>query len=117
MKKLMLLLIVCMLTMSLTACSSDDTDDYDTNSVLNTTQMQDDPMSFTGQISVEGIVGNYGRFNFSISDGEGIFELAIDYRGNQQLPELGTNIIVTGQMNYRRCCGPHIIATQFEAAQ
>jgi len=116
MKKFMTLLTIFVLALILVACESEDLEEH-TDTVLTTTQMQDDPMSFTGQISVEGVVGNQGRFNFSISDGEGTFELAVDYRGNQSLPTLGTVIVVTGQMNYRSCCGPHIVSTRFEVTE
>ena len=118
MKKTVVLLVLLMLILVFTACESDNpnnTSDATTAAAepLTTDQMQYDPMSFTGQISVIGTVGDYGRFNLSLS-GDDNFELPIDYRGNQALPQMGSIIIATGQMNYRACCGPHLISTHFE---
>ena len=81
---------------------------------LTLEQMRRDPMSFTGQISVLGVVSEEFEWDFSLSDEDVDFSLNIDYRGSQALPEIGAVIVVTGQMNYRPCCGPHLIATRFE---
>ena len=122
MRKIFILLILIMGIFIIASCGADaaqpDADDSASESVpLTLDQMQHDPLSFTGSISVTGIVGNYGRYNFSLySDGVD-FELPIDYRGNQALPALGTVITATGRMNYRRCCGPHLVATSFQEAQ
>jgi len=104
----MLLIVV-----TFTGCNGDDSavQDY-----LTPSQMMPDPMSFSGDVSIRGTVGDYGRFNFSLYDDAGEFEIPIDYRGSQALPAMGTVIIATGQMNYRSCCGPHLIATRFEVA-
>ena len=117
MKKIFLLLMLFVSVLVITACgstTSHENDIGDSSYPITPGQMQHDPMSFTGRIYVMGTVGSYGRFNFSISSDNGDFELAIDYRGSQTLPEIGTTIIATGRMNYRRCCGPHLIATRFE---
>ena len=121
MKKFLVLLIVFMSALVIVACENtavqDDDDTREVISPLTVDQMQHDPMSFEGQISVAGIVGDYGRFNFSLSGDGGDFELAVDYRGNQALPAIGTAVIATGRMNYRSCCGPHLISTRFEVVE
>ena len=119
MKKVIVLLMLFVIATIVAACGSaaDQGTPGDSSNTLTLAQMQHDPMSFTGQISVEGIVGNYGRFNFSLSGENVDFELAIDYRGNQSLPEIGTVIVATGRMNYRSCCGPHLISTRFEVTE
>jgi len=116
MKRIIALLMLFATILIIAGCSSEEVQD-NTNTVLTPAQMQHDPMSFEGQISVEGIVGNYGRFNFSLSSEDVDLELPIDYRGNQALPGIGTVILATGQMNYRSCCGPHLIATRFEVVE
>ena len=129
MKKFIILIAISLLAVTfITACgnattennaqeanTSEEADDFP--NALTPAQMQHDPMSFTGQISVEGTVNHNGRFNFAVfTEGE-TFELAIDYRGNQALPNAGTTIVVTGEMNYRPCCGPHILSTRFEVLE
>jgi len=126
MKKQIITVILLLLTILLVAaCSNEETSstptiDNNTDTLPDTltpAQMQHDPMSFTGQITVTGIVNYNGRFNFAVfTEGED-FELAIDYRGNQALPDVGTTIAVTGEMNYRPCCGPHILSTLFEVVE
>ena len=115
MKRFITLIMLFAITL-MAGCGSEEVQE-NTNTVLTPAQIQHDPMSFDGQILVEGTVGNYGRFNFSLSSGDGDFELPIDYRGNQALPGIGTVILATGQMNYRSCCGPHLIATRFEVVE
>ena len=121
MKRILFLLVLLVGALIIAACGSaavEYTANANTSSApLTVDEMQHDPMSFTNQISVIGTVGNYGRFNFSLSGENGDFELAIDYRGNQAIPEMGTTIIANGRMNYRPCCGPHLIVTSFEEAQ
>ena len=116
MKRFITLLILITIALLVVGCGSEYVQD-NTDVILTPTQMEHDPMSFGGQISVGGVVGNYGRFNFSLSSEDGNFELAIDYRGNQALPAIGTVIVANGQMNYRSCCGPHLISTRFEVVE
>ena len=125
MKKFIILAAFIVFALVLAACGTPASQEYtaiaespeDTpNDALTPAQMQHDPMSFSGQISVIGYVGGYGRFNFSLSY-DSAFELPIDYRGTQAMPGAGTKIMATGRMNYRRCCGPHLIATSFEVVE
>ena len=117
MKNFILLLILFMIAFAVVGCGSEDVQD-NTDVVLTPAQMQHDPMSFEGQISVEGVVGGQrtNRFNFSLHDDDD-FVLDIDYRGNQTLPEIGTVVVVTGQMGYRPCCGPFLVTTRFEVVE
>ena len=119
MKKFFILLTLLVGIILIASCGAEAAPSNSDNSpsVLTLDQLQHDPMSFTGSISVAGIVGDYGLHNFSIYKSSVDFELAIDYRGNQALPEMGTEIIATGRMNYRRCCGPHLVATSFQEVQ
>jgi len=116
-KHTIIIIILLFAILYIVACSSEETDSTSAQDNITPSQMQHDPMSFTGQISVVGTVSHNGRFNFAIyCEGE-TFELAIDYRGNQALPNAGTTIVVTGEMNYRPCCGPHILSTRFEVLE
>ena len=118
MKKIIALLMLFVIALVVVGCGSEDAQD-NTDTVLTPAQMQHDPMSFAGQISVEGVVGGQrtNQFNFSLHCYDGDFVLDINYRGNQTLPEIGTIVVVTGQMNYRPCCGPHLVSTRFEVAE
>jgi len=82
------LLILFASALIVVGCSSEEVQDS-TNTVPTPAKMQHDPMSFSGQISVEGIVSNYGRFNFSLSSEDVDLALPVDYRGNQALPGIG----------------------------
>ena len=119
MKRLFIILTLLVSIIIIASCGAEaaDTNPEDSSDPLTVSQLQHDPLSFTGSISVMGIVGDYGRHNFSISSNGVDFELVIDYRGNQALPEVGTEIIATGRMGYRPCCGPHLIATSFVEVQ
>ena len=118
MKKIIVLLMLFVIALVVVGCGSEDMQD-NTDVVLTPAQMQHDPMSFDGQISVEGVVGGQrtNQFNFSLHYDDGDFVLDIDYRGNQAIPEIGTKVVATGQMNYRPCCGPHLVATRFEVVE
>ena len=121
-KKVAVLSMVLALALVLIACGNEAARDgtYDIADAppdaLTLDQMQHDPMSFTGQISVAGIVSAHDRFTFSLSGDAGAFVLPIDYRGNQALPQVGTAIIVAGEMS-RNCCGLHLLSTHFEVAE
>ena len=119
MKRLFILLTILVGIILIASCGAEaaQTNPNDSSYTLTLDQLQHDPMSFTGSISVMGIVGDYGLHNFSIYENGVDFELAIDYRGNQVLPAMGTEIIATGRMNYRPCCGPHLVATSFREVQ
>ena len=116
MKKIIALLMLLTITAFTAGCGSENTQN-NTETVLTPTQMQHDPMSFTGQISVEGVVGGHrtNMFDFSLHCDD--FILDIDFRGNQALPQNGATVVVSGQMNYRPCCGPHLVATRFEVVE
>ena len=118
MKRFITLLTLITIALIIAGCGSEDVQD-NTDTVLTPAQMQHDPMSFAGQILVEGIVGGprTNMFNFSLHCDDGDFVLDIDYRGNQTLPEIGIKVVATGQMNYRRCCGPHLVSTRFEVVE
>ena len=123
MKKFTILLMFIATIILITACISETAIDSAVDSVgdstdsLTPSQMQHDPMSFTGEITIVGVVGSEGRFNFSVTDDDDAFHIPIDYRGRQALPEQGAVIEATGQMNYRPCCGPHLISTRFEVVE
>lgn len=126
MKKIVILLITLTLALALVACGNDTaqentsaaaSDDTAASSdTLTPDQMRHDPMSFTGEISVEGIVGAHDRFSFSLSSDADDFALPIDYRGDQALPQAGSVIVVTGEMGLN-CCGLHLRSTRFEVLE
>jgi len=83
-------------------------------------EIQDDPASYMGVITLIGVVGDSNTQDFALQTEAETFEVLVDYRGNQALPQVGDAIVVEGELRENRpCCGPGftIRSTQFEAAE
>jgi len=81
-------------------------------------EIQDNPTYYVGTITLTGIVGSSDTQDFSLRNETGFFQVLVDYRGSQALPQLGDMIIIEGVLRENRpCCGPGftLTATQFEA--
>jgi len=80
--------------------------------------IQDNPANYVGAISLIGIVGDSSTQDFALQNESGTFEVLVDYRGSQALPQLGEEIIAEGTLRENRpCCGPGFTLTsiRFEA--
>ena len=80
--------------------------------------IQGSPAYYVGTITLIGIVGNSSTQDFSLQNKAGTFEVLVDYRGSQVLPQVGTEIVATGVLRENRpCCGPGftLTSTSFEA--
>jgi len=89
-------------------------------STFTISEIQEDPASYTGIITLIGIVGDASTRDFALQNEDGTFEVFVDYRGSQALPQLGEKITVTGTLGENRpCCGPGftITSTQFEVVE
>ena len=98
----------------LTACGGDDVAQV---GAFTVEEIQDDPASFVGEVTLTGIVGTAETRDFSLQNESGTFEVGVAYSGNQALPELGEEIVVEGTLTENRpCCGPGftINITSFE---
>lgn len=119
MKKIAVSVIMLVLVLVISACGNDERQGVTSGTeVLTLSQMQHDPMSFTGVIYVEGIVveSHDSRFDFYLVDKDSDFALAVEYRGSLALPETGKAVQVEGRMGYRPCCGPFLTSMSFVEA-
>ena len=83
-------------------------------------QIQDEPASYVGKITLIGIVANSSTQDFALENETGTFEILVDYRGSQALPQVGDKVEVEGQLTQNRpCCGPGftIMSTRFERVE
>ena len=111
------LCIVFVLAITLSSCSEDNEDNAEYSSVLSVEQIQDDPDSFLGQITLMGIVGAVGPQAFILQNEAATFDITVDYRGSQALPQMGEKVVVEGRLTENRpCCGLGftLMSTQFE---
>ena len=82
--------------------------------------IQGNPANYVGTITLIGIVGSSSTQDFALQNEAGTFEVLVDYRGSQALPQLGDRIIVEGTLvENRPCCGLGftITSTQFEVVE
>ena len=80
-------------------------------------EIQDEPASYVGTITLSGIVTNSDTQDFALQNETGTFEVLVDYNGSQALPQVGDRITVYGQLAENRpCCGPGFTlrSTEFE---
>ena len=83
-------------------------------------EIQEDPNAFLGDIVLTGIVGDSETRDFSLQNESGTFEVLVDFRGSQALPELGTQVVIEGRLTENRpCCGPGftIRTTRFDPVE
>jgi len=117
-KKIIALYItVLLLNLAFTACGADEVEYSGTFAIE---QIQDDPHTFLGAISLIGIVGDVNSQDFTLQNGTGTFIITVDYRGSQAFPQSGDEIVVQGQLSENRpCCGPGFTlrTTQFELVE
>ena len=120
MKKIKLfavLFIAFTLIITLSSCNEEGEDSAEYVDALSIEQIQDDPSSFLGEITLTGIVGAIGPQAFILENETSTFDITVDYRGNQALPQTGDKVVVEGMLTENRpCCGLGFTLTsmQFE---
>jgi len=118
MKKAMKIIILCIALISifaLTACGEAHAEHM---GVFAIEEIQDDPESFLGGISLIGTVGSVNTQDFTLNSETADFEVTVDYRGSGAFPQVGDIVMVEGQLAENRpCCGPGFTlrSTQFQA--
>jgi len=84
---------------------------------LSIEEIEASPQSHLGEITLVGIVGSVSSQEFTLQTEMGTFEVTVNYRGSQALPETGEMLAVGGQLSENRpCCGPGftLTSTRFE---
>jgi len=124
MKKAKAICIVLMLILALSACGDSHTVVQGVNNpyggVFAIEEIENSPGDYVGNITLTGVVGDSVTQDFAIQNEDGTFEVLVDYRGSQALPQIGGIVVVEGQLRANRpCCGPGytLISTQFEVAE
>jgi len=127
MKKVKRSIAVCIalaIVFALSACGGDRSVAQGANNPNGSTftieEIQDNPAYYVGTITLIGIVGSSSTQDFALQNEAGTFEVLVDYRGSQALPQLGDRIIVEGTLvENRPCCGLGftITSTQFEVVE
>jgi len=87
---------------------------------LTLEQIGDNPHSFLGEVTLTGVVGSIDAREFFLFTEDGTFEISVDYRGSQAFPQVGDEVIITGELiENRPCCGGGftIITTRFDIAE
>jgi len=116
-KRIIAPIIILAIILLLSACSEGNVSH---TGEFTIEQIQDDPNSFLGEITLSGIVGNSITQDFALNNGAGTFLVNVDYRGSQALPQIGDKIIAHGQLSENRpCCGPGFTlrSTRFEVVE
>ena len=117
MKKVVALCIFLALALTLFGCAGTSGPEGGTFTIE---EIQGEPDRYLGTITLTGITGPSPRHNFALQNEAGTFEVQVDYRGSQALPQIGDRISVEGQLTQNRpCCGPGftLTATRFERAE
>jgi len=105
------------------ACSQNATAQTESNTesdMLTIEQIQNNPRSFLGEITLTGVVGSVDAREFMLHNEDNTFEVSVDYRGSQAFPQVGDEVIIEGELiENRPCCGGGftIITTKFELAE
>jgi len=105
---------------SSTTQTASNTESTSTVDALTLEQIEGNPRSFLGDVMLAGVVGSVDAREFFLFTEDGTFEISVDYRGSQALPQVGDEVIITGQLiENRPCCGGGftIITTRFDIAE
>jgi len=123
-KKSIFVCITMLLLFVLSACGGNgdavQEGNYTHGGTFTIEEIQDNPANYVGTITLIGIVGDSGTQDFVLQNEDRTFEILVDYRGSQAIPQLGDRIIVEGTLRENRpCCGPGftITSTQFELVE
>jgi len=102
MKKIVIIMAFAILTaVSFAGCGGDRTNTAD---IFSVSDVQDDPLAFTGEITITGVITEFARNNPAMFGIEytarrpccPAFILPVEYTGNEPIPALGDEVNVTG---------------------
>ena len=119
MKKIVVICVTVVLALILSACSGNGTAQGTNNpdgGIFTIEDLQYNPAYYVGVITLKGVVGNSITQDFTLQNESGTFEVLVDYRGSQSLPQIGDVVIAEGTLRQNRpCCGPGftLTSTQF----
>jgi len=121
-KKIIVLCVTLVFLFVLSACGGNGNvaQEVPYNSTFTIEEIQDNPANYVGTITLIGIVGDSSTHDFVLQNEDKTFEVLVDYRGSQAIPQLGDKIIVEGMLRENRpCCGPGftMTSTQFELVE
>jgi len=122
-KKIGVLLAMLALVFALASCNDDDSEQGANNpdgGTFTLEQIEINPRSYVGEITLIGTVGIIGHRTFVLQNEAGTFDVIIDYRGSQAFPEVGDKVSVEGRlMENRSCCddGFTLTSTNFELVE
>ncbi|MCL2396755.1 MAG: hypothetical protein FWC93_01685 [Defluviitaleaceae bacterium] len=123
MKKLKIGIVVCIalvIIFLLSACEAQQGINNAGGNVFSIEEIKDNTANYAGAITLIGVVSSSATQDFALQNEAGTFEILVDYRGNQALPQIGDIISATGQLRENRpCCGPGftLTSTSFEAVE
>ena len=126
MKKMKSIIVLCAtltIIIALSACAGSSAQQGVNNpdgGTFGIEEIQNEPASYVGTITLIGIVANSSTQDFALQNETGTFEILVDYRGSQALPQVGDRVAAHGQLaENRRCCGPGftIRSTRFEEVE
>ena len=120
MKKIIIVCITLGILFALSACNESEGASNSDDNVFTIEEIQSNPANHMGAITLVGVVGTSRTQAFSLQNEDGTFEVLVNYRGNQALPQVGDVISVQGQLSENRpCCGGGftITSTQFRTVE
>ena len=123
MKSIITLCAALIIIFALSACTGNNVQQGINNpdgGTFAVKDIQDEPASYIGAITLIGIVANSSTQDFALQNETGTFEVLVDYRGSQALPQVGDRVAVEGRLTQNRpCCGPGftIMSTRFEEVE
>ena len=120
MKRIAIVLILFVLTVGfLTGCGGD----RDDTTIFSVNDVQDDPLAFSGEITINGIVSEFVLGNSAVFGIEYTMRrpccpsdiLYVEYIGNEPMPAIGDEVNVTGSWGEELEAGRFVFqATSFE---
>lgn len=118
-KGFMLLCAACLFVLALSACGGyvGQGASNPNGDIFAIEDIKDNPSNYVGEITLVGIVVNSTAQGFALQDETGSFEVFVEYRGSQALPQNGGRVAAHGQLTENRpCCGPGFTlnSTRFE---
>ena len=112
MKGFVMLCVVFALMAILTACAGEAEQTVDNpanDAFVSIEYVQNEPAAHIGRITLMGVVANSDIEAFALQNEAGTFEVLVNFRGSQELPQGGDIIAVEGlltQRQNRSCCEP-----------
>jgi hypothetical protein len=110
MKKIALFIVFTLFAACMAAgCTDNDSGVTSEENILSIRDIQSDPMAFTGEIKINGVASSFSETDsafFTVMDTNeliacknlycGAYALPVRYDGDDPLPELADNVVLTG---------------------